>query len=168
LELSDAETDEYVAIILAEELYFRRVSQRNTRAKYYQTKLRRDNGVAPRETEVALTPPISPIMRETSIPPIPSDDNDFNRVQREIHAKFWPNVVPDQKATTHTIASEQQQNEKVFGNTSLDTAAKIELELIRRENTGLVRQEVRPGVFAEVPSVDKMNEVPIKPEEDVI
>lgn len=186
LELKDTETDKLIGIILAEEIHFKKANRKNTKARYYQTQARRDQGIMPRAPEVELERPH--IIDRTPTPTIANIDNDkgFQDFQKWSREKYWPdatqapptppiapinetNTIGNQAAIATKIAQERKENEKRFGQLDLDTAASNELELMRLAKLGLRPTSYDPKVTAtSAPTQDELNEPPTRSGEDLL
>ena len=183
LELTDMETSELIAIILAEEIHFSKNMRKNEKARYYQTKARRDNGVPQRNTEATLTPPAE---REFTYSPVQefTETATYNATVEKMRKKFWP----DAKSNEEIIEKERIENAKQFGNTSLDAAAIRELYLMQQaqlanakatlsatpNTTSAAKPELngksydRTVLRTSVPTIEELNASEVKPGEDVL
>lgn len=169
-ELNTSDMQELTAIILAEEIHFKRAGRKNQKARYYQTKHRRENGIMPRAPEAQLqTPHI--IQRST---PLTIEDNPDN----SIGFKFFQQQEEEkrQKILQDTIAKQQKENKILFGELDLDKRAEQEIELMLKEQTktseipnGLRPTNYDPRVSAtSTPTQEELNKLPSKPGEDLL
>jgi hypothetical protein len=95
IEAYDADMEELISIILAEELHFRKAAKKNARAKYYQEQARRDRGAVIRGPEAELDQPA--ILRRSSelAPRVNNFENtpEYRAFQDEMTRKYWPETI---------------------------------------------------------------------------
>jgi hypothetical protein len=154
VELYSPDTQELIAIVLAEEIHFKRTRLKNDKAAFLQRQARLDRGAIPRP-QYELKRTTMQIDAEGPSIPITQPDEHFietptyKRIAAEIRAQHWPNVAQEpephggretvnaieDQTTAEIIAKEQQENERLFGNLDLDHRAAQELELMRSAQT---------------------------------
>ena len=172
-ELKDKDTDELTAIILAEEIHFKKAARRNLRARAQQERTRRDHGIIPRTPEAELprpsvldrTPIIHSDLQENFI-----ETKEYKEIERQINEKHWPteNTVADPILVAKEVAKEQRENEAIFGTLDINKRAEQELELITKKSNG-TRREYAPGRVALLPEDEEINNAgTVNPGEDVL
>lgn len=92
LSMRDKETNELMAIVLAEEIHFKKVERRNITARYNQSQARRSRGAVPRQPEVEPNrPDIRPKALANTIDPVPEDFRetaDYKKFTEEMDRKW--------------------------------------------------------------------------------
>lgn len=85
------ETMQLIAVVLAEELHFRKHAKRNQKSAQYRKFTRQQDGIMPRAAEQCLdSPTIAPIAEPTFSF---EHTEEYKRFQAEMH-KDWPKVEP--------------------------------------------------------------------------
>lgn len=178
-ELRDSDTEDLMAIVLSEEIHFNKKGRENDKARYYAREARRKQGILPRAKEAELQPPP---MRSEPIAQVSNFENTkaYKDFQRQTREEYWPDSLRDQNPMAQKIQKERAENQKQFGDTSLDAKAREELTLMRQERgvtdddnrlqseidhmkMGGASYDRNKVKSTSVPSLDKLNELPIPP-----
>ena len=92
LDMNDSDTSELLATILAEELHFRKSGRKNMKARFYQEKARRRQGVQERIQAEMPTP--HAVLASLELAPKSNYEQtpEYERVTKEIRDKYWPDA----------------------------------------------------------------------------